>query len=211
MKKRLQGLIIGLVIGVMISSVVTFAKSGTDLIEAWYSDIKIFINGQKINPTDVNGNTVEPFIYNGTTYLPVRAVGNSLGMDVDWDNDTKTVFLGEKPVYTNSDERIIAEFVDNYGYQLEKNFEEGFSTSGMSCECNTSTKGTVLVIECLIDGVDNLSEYEKNIIANSANAYETKSSYKESLKTIQTGLPVTGIELVLCEQDGDVITTIYIN
>lgn len=58
-----------------------------------YNDIKISLNGKTITPKDVNGNIVEPFTVNGTTYLPVRAVGNALGIDVDWDNATKTVIL----------------------------------------------------------------------------------------------------------------------
>ena len=63
MKKRIQGIIIGIVIGIMISGVVTFAKTGTEALNAWYSNIKICINGEYITPTDANGNAVETALH----------------------------------------------------------------------------------------------------------------------------------------------------
>jgi hypothetical protein len=41
----------------------------------------------------VNGAAVDPFISDGTTYLPVRAVSVALGKKVDWDAETKTVYI----------------------------------------------------------------------------------------------------------------------
>lgn len=58
-----------------------------------YSDMKIALNGNTVTPKDANGNTVDPFVIDGTTYLPVRAIGNALGMGVDWDKNTNTVLL----------------------------------------------------------------------------------------------------------------------
>ena len=69
----------------------------TKNITAYYSGIKIVLDGVEITPTDASGNVVEPFIADGTTYLPVRAVGNALGLPVDWDGETRTVYLGELP------------------------------------------------------------------------------------------------------------------
>lgn len=58
-----------------------------------YRDIKITLDGQTVTTTDANGNIVEPFIIDGTTYLPVRAVSDALGLDVEWDGNTNTVAL----------------------------------------------------------------------------------------------------------------------
>lgn len=58
--------------------------------------ITIKYNGEAQNLTDAAGNRVYPITYNGTTYLPVRAVSNLLGIGVDWDGATQTVLLGEK-------------------------------------------------------------------------------------------------------------------
>ena len=43
---------------------------------------------------DANGGKVIPITYNGSTYLPVRAVSNMLGVPVNWDQATQTVLLG---------------------------------------------------------------------------------------------------------------------
>ena len=45
--------------------------------------------------TDESGNKVIPITYNNTTYLPVRAVSNMLGVKVGWHQETQTVLLGE--------------------------------------------------------------------------------------------------------------------
>lgn len=57
--------------------------------------ITIKYNGEVQNLTDAGGNRVYPITYNGTTYLPVRAVSNMLGIGVDWDGATQTVLLGK--------------------------------------------------------------------------------------------------------------------
>ena len=64
-------------------------------ITVYFNEIKLMIDGKIVTPKDANGNTVEPFIYNGTTYLPVRAVADALGQDVNWDADTATVVIGK--------------------------------------------------------------------------------------------------------------------
>ena len=97
MKKRLQGLIAGVLIGVTITSGMVLAKSGTEVIEALYNNIKIYVDGVKIEAKDATGKTVEAFIYDGTTYLPVRAVGEAIGKTVTWDGETQSVYLGNKP------------------------------------------------------------------------------------------------------------------
>lgn len=93
MKNKLQFLLAGILVGTILSNGAAIAKSGTEMLEAVYSNIKIIIDGTEIVPKDANGNAVEPFIYNGTTYLPVRAVGEALGKAVEWDGKTNTVYL----------------------------------------------------------------------------------------------------------------------
>lgn len=89
-KLNFKSILIGLIIGIMITSI-TFADTQT--IQAFYNNIKISLNGTILELKDVKGNTVEPFIYNGTTYLPVRAVAEVLGMEVKFNETTNTVEL----------------------------------------------------------------------------------------------------------------------
>lgn len=58
-----------------------------------YSGIRIVLDGETVTPKDGAGNVVEPFTIDGTTYLPVRAIGNALGLEVGWDGTTNTVIL----------------------------------------------------------------------------------------------------------------------
>lgn len=58
---------------------------------------EIYVDGVELNPTDANGNPVETFVYNGTTYVPLRAVSQSLGKAVNWDGENQRVYIGEAP------------------------------------------------------------------------------------------------------------------
>ena len=68
-----------------------------------YRGIGVYVNGVEITPCDGNGNPTEPFIMNstGSTYLPVRAVANALGLSAAWDGATNTITLtsGAEPNY----------------------------------------------------------------------------------------------------------------
>ena len=95
MKKKLQGLIAGVLIGTIVTGITVIATNTTTLYDVIANGVKIVVDGQKLNPTDAQGNKVEPIIYNGTTYLPVRAVANALGKAVYWDGPNYTVYLGD--------------------------------------------------------------------------------------------------------------------
>ncbi len=65
-------------------------------VTALAADITVTLNGAPIDTRDVNGTPVPPFIQNGTTYVPVRAIAGALGLDIDWDGATRTVFIGDR-------------------------------------------------------------------------------------------------------------------
>ena len=84
-----------------------FAASANTAVPGKTPDenIQIIVDGTEIFPTDVNGKTVAPFLSEGTTYLPLRAVSAALGMEVNWDSESHTAFIGTVPAtsYTVSD------------------------------------------------------------------------------------------------------------
>lgn len=59
-----------------------------------FSGVSIYMDDNKFNPKDVNGNPVEVFVYNGTAYLPARAISEALGKPVQWDGTTNSVYIG---------------------------------------------------------------------------------------------------------------------
>lgn len=72
---------------------IAHATVGTRTATLSYDNIKITLDGKETVPIDANGNAIEAFIIDGTTYLPVRGISSALGLDVGWDNNTKTVTL----------------------------------------------------------------------------------------------------------------------
>ena len=97
MKERRKGFIAGVLVSTILMGLVGTAAAtvGSRTLTADYNNIKISVNGAMITPRDANGTVVEPFAINGTTYLPVRAVSNALGISVDWNGNTNTVLLSK--------------------------------------------------------------------------------------------------------------------
>lgn len=92
MKKRL----VFILVGVLLLSSAIFAASFRKNITVDYMGIKLVVDGKEvIMGNDMAGNKIEPFAYEGTTYLPVRALAEALGKNVQWDDATKTVFIGD--------------------------------------------------------------------------------------------------------------------
>ena len=69
------------------------AERLTRQIDAVYRDIRIIIDGEEITPTYINGKIVEPFIVDGTTYVPLRAIGEAFGKDVEWVGENSTILI----------------------------------------------------------------------------------------------------------------------
>lgn len=59
------------------------------------TDIQFNVDGKAWAPKDADGSALYPVVYNDRTYLPARAIGEALGVKVDWNNDTRTVILGK--------------------------------------------------------------------------------------------------------------------
>lgn len=73
-----------------------YAASNLENIQAYLNKgVTIKYNNVEQTMTDSNGKRVYPITFKGTTYLPVRAVSNMMGIDVTWDADNNTVALGQ--------------------------------------------------------------------------------------------------------------------
>jgi hypothetical protein len=92
--RGIKGFVLGmLVMALLMTGITVFANAVTRQITVTYGHINLEIDGEQVLPRDVEGNIVEPFVYEGTTFLPVRAIADALGLDVDWDGATSTVIL----------------------------------------------------------------------------------------------------------------------
>lgn len=66
-------------------------------VKAKLTDIKVVLDGKVIALKDTNGTALKPLSYNNSTYLPVRAISENLGLGVKWDNKTQTITLDSNP------------------------------------------------------------------------------------------------------------------
>lgn len=203
MKKTFKGYLLGFLSAVVLVSGVTYAANTTTLYDVIANGIKIVIDGQKINPTDANGNTVEPIIYNGTTYLPVRAVANAFGKSVYWDGPNYTVYLGnmdgslEYPTEELSTEGNIGDWWGSSG-TLKDNIGNTYSRGVFSHDSNcifekilnmkySKFKGTIYVA----DGTTSDNTFQFVVKTDGKTVYTSPEITKTS-KPVDFDIDVTG-------------------
>jgi hypothetical protein len=88
--KKVNKFLCLILIFLSISTITVLAKINFKTIQVVYMDLKININGKKINPD------TEPFIFNGRTFVPIRFVSEALNKDVIWNDKTKTIDINDK-------------------------------------------------------------------------------------------------------------------
>lgn len=77
------------VILVLAMSASAFAATGTTKkLSAIFKNIQVLVGGQALQME------TEPFIVNGRTYVPLRVIGEALGVGVDWNGDTNVITVG---------------------------------------------------------------------------------------------------------------------
>lgn len=71
----------------------TVAYGATNVQAQLRPDVTIMVDGTEKTFYTVSGQEAHPLLYNGTTYLPLRAVGELMGKNVNWDESAQTVTL----------------------------------------------------------------------------------------------------------------------
>ena len=101
--KQLKGFVCGVLVTVLLLSCITvFASATTRQISILSGHIRLVVDGQYVVPADAQGRVVEPFVYDGTTFVPVRAIAEALGLDVTWNGNTSTVYLTRRAQTTTT-------------------------------------------------------------------------------------------------------------
>ena len=109
--------------------------------------IGISLNGATFIPWDANGREVSVFLYNGTTYVPVRAVSEAMGMDVQFNSTTRTVQL------TTAD-RVAAQQPNSGSYITEARARQIALTDAGVQEANA------VFLRCHLDWDDGRAVYD---------------------------------------------------
>lgn len=106
--KAIKSFTLGCIItAVVLGTCSVFAESVQKMLPVSYENIKIYIDGNLLQPKDADGNPVEPFIYNGTIYVPIRAISEAFGKPVKWDGSKASVYIGEEKIQNASLELYI--------------------------------------------------------------------------------------------------------
>lgn len=98
MKRKL----IGALAGFTILSGVAYAAN--EKIEVNFMPLKYYFNGNKAElPKDQRG-----FIYNDRTYVPLRSISELLGSEVEWDQETSSIYIKNKNKDSTIDKHTVS-------------------------------------------------------------------------------------------------------
>jgi hypothetical protein len=85
----MKKVIMGLIIGMLLMTVGYAAGQYT----AQKANFKVFVNGNE----KTDWGEVPPLVVNGRTMLPLKSIGDSLGVNVRWDGQHNRVIVGKEP------------------------------------------------------------------------------------------------------------------
>jgi len=92
-KERIKGIVMGFILSTVLSaSFIVLANTNGVMREVFYG-VRVVVDGVPQN-FDYD---MRPFLTGGRAFLPVRGIADALGLDVDWDGSTQTVYIGGRP------------------------------------------------------------------------------------------------------------------
>lgn len=116
MKGNMKSFICGMLVMGVISCTGAYATDVWQNINVLPNTIKVVVDGKEVQ--------ADNFLYNDTTYLPIRAVSEALGKDVQYDNQTSTATISEKKEDDNmavtSKYTPPAEYINDSDYIMQK-------------------------------------------------------------------------------------------
>ena len=124
-------------------------------------------------PINVNGVnlTVEPLNYNGTTYLPIRAISEAVGVPIEWNNATRSVEITTLDV-----DKLKESCVMIYAY----NEKAGMQGSGVYVDYDQ-----VLTANHVVDGKPNVKTSDGDILTIEDTDLKTDSAVLESSEEVK--------------------------
>jgi hypothetical protein len=82
------------VVAIVSLSIGVFADNAMIKIQGYIDKgMTLTYNEEILELTDAQDGTIYPVLIEGSTYLPVRAISEVVGLEVGWDGDTRTVSL----------------------------------------------------------------------------------------------------------------------
>lgn len=133
-------------------------------------DFTIVIDGKEKNFKRVDGSAAFALVYEDSTYLPLRAIGEAIGKNVNWDERSKTITLEGKRTVDSSSNRAAEGVQKNVFVQVRKDFsividgkEQVFRTaSGKAIYPLLYDGSTYLPLRAIGQIMDKTVEWNKN-------------------------------------------------
>ncbi|RPK18264.1 NPCBM/NEW2 domain-containing protein [Paenibacillus xylanexedens] len=88
MKDKVKGLVIGVLIGSLLTGATAFAGTNTK-ISVVMENVKMMFNG-------VHKSTTQSIVYNGNLYVPAKTAAQTMGESFTYDGKSKTASFGTK-------------------------------------------------------------------------------------------------------------------
>ncbi|MBR5239727.1 MAG: hypothetical protein IKW04_04015 [Clostridia bacterium] len=112
------------------------------------------------------------------------------------------------PVTSGNDaqlEAVVAKYKGEFLDGMKMGFEQ--SSGGMECDCTMRVEGTTIIIECLINGMNNIPA------ENKAQMQEIYDGMTDTMKTAfapfkEEAPNLSEVIINVCEEDGDILATI---
>jgi hypothetical protein len=205
--KKKSIIIVGLVSMFLLGNLTS--ASGSAILEkiTAYLDhgIKINLEGKDFIPQDTKGNPVAPINYNGSTYLPLRALSQVVGLDVNWDGDTKTVYLSH---LVSQDQQSADGVIQSEDHSIQYTLPKGWTnwTNGKTINPQTllsawsQNKFLLTIQDSKASMNDNLSlkDYSDIIIK------QTSSSLNNAIILASRDIKIDGKDAMQFELSGEV-------
>lgn len=100
-------------------------------------DFTIVIDGTERNFKRADGSAAYALVYEDSTYLPLRAIGEALGRNVNWNEATKTITLEGRRTVSDSSNKYIAGKAKDVTVQVRTDFT--IVIDGMTRQFRTSS------------------------------------------------------------------------
>lgn len=164
-----KGVFAGMLTAMLILSIggTVFARVETVTQELIYNNIGVTLDGKRLDLRDAQGSAVEPFMFNGTNYLPVRAICEALGLNVDWNGSTNTIVLTTQKSSTSNNGKSVG----INGTISNDYFDISIVSAKWTDTLETSTIPVTPTIEghkllCLTFSATNKTDSTKNVFPN---------------------------------------------
>lgn len=85
----MKKIVVGFILGVVTSLSFTVFAVNSDIFTAQKASFEVFVDGKRFESEN------PPLVVEGRTYLPLRATGEVLGVEVKWNHDLKRVEINK--------------------------------------------------------------------------------------------------------------------